>query len=79
MGQGNLGGGRGRTGPAMLAQRANRMARLMPPINVGNIVTEEERQDKDPLLAALQKRFLLSAFPEKHRQVLRDYLEPRTT
>ncbi len=78
MGQGNLpAAGGGGPAQAMMARRADQMARLMPPINVNNIVTAEERQDKDRLLAALQKRFLLTAFPEEHRRVLREYLEPR--
>jgi uncharacterized protein (DUF1800 family) len=79
MGQGNLmaaPGGQGQ-GQAMVAQRANQMARSMQPVNVRNLVTAEQRQNKDLLLAALEKRFLRAPLSEDHRQVLREYLAPR--
>ena len=68
MGQGNLPpAGAGGPGEAMMARRADLMARQMPPITVNHIVTDSERQDKDRLLAALRKRFLLTPLPEEHR------------
>jgi uncharacterized protein (DUF1800 family) len=78
MGQGELMASPGPgPGQAMLAQRANQMARLMQPVNVNHIVTREQRQDKDLLLASLEKRFLRAPLSQNHRQVLRDYLSQR--
>jgi uncharacterized protein (DUF1800 family) len=79
MGKGNLmasAGGAG-MGQAAIAQRANVMAQAMVPVNVNHIVTREQRQNKEVLVAALEKRFLLTPLSEEHRQVLRDYLAPR--
>jgi uncharacterized protein (DUF1800 family) len=77
MGQGNLMASRG-TGPgqAMVAQQANQAARTMAPIVVNTIITQEERQNPELLLASLEKRFLRAPLSEDHRQVLRDYLAP---
>jgi uncharacterized protein (DUF1800 family) len=78
MGRGNLMAAPGPgAGQAMLAQRANQMAQGMWPVSVENIVSPAQRQDKEKLLAALEKRFLLTPLSEEHRQVLRDYLAPR--
>jgi hypothetical protein len=64
-------------GQAMVAQRANQMARFMQPVNVNNLVTAAQRQSKETLLAALEKRFLRAPLSEDHRRVLRDYLAQR--
>ena len=78
MGQGNLQAtAGGAPGQGMLAQQANLMARFMRPINVNNIIAADERADHERLLAALEKRFLLTSFSEEHRQVLRDYIAGR--
>jgi uncharacterized protein (DUF1800 family) len=78
MGQGNLGANAERPGMQRLAERANEMARNMRPADVEHIVPDADRRSHDAVLAAIEKRFLLSPLSEKHRQSLRDYLEPRS-
>ena len=79
MGQGNLGAqGAGRPGQQMVAAFANAAARRMVPSDIGDIVKQEDRQDAGRLIEALGRRFLAAPLSEKHRQILRDYLEPRT-
>jgi len=75
MGEGNLGSSGARAGMQMIAERANEMARKMEPIEVDNIVNEEDRLDKERLIAALERRFLQSRLSDKPRRVLRDYLD----
>ncbi|HEX4119363.1 MAG TPA: DUF1800 domain-containing protein [Verrucomicrobiae bacterium] len=79
MGQGKLGAsGGGGPGQKMAAQFANAAARRMAPANVDEIVPETDRQDIEKLITALGKRFLQGQLTEKHRQILRDYLSPRS-
>jgi uncharacterized protein (DUF1800 family) len=79
MGQGKLGAsGGGGPGQKMAAQFANAAARRMAPANVDEIVPEADRQDIEKLITALGKRFLQGQLTEKHRQILRDYLSPRS-
>lgn len=79
MGQGKLGAdGGNRPGLQRIAERANRLANQMTPADVSKIVGEDERGDHNAVIAKLEKRFLTLALSDKHRQVLRDYLEPRT-
>lgn len=78
MGQGNLGAdGGGRPGQKFIAERANQMARKMVPADVSKIIKEDERDDHNAIIAKLEKWFITGELSEKHRQVLRDYLEPR--
>jgi uncharacterized protein DUF1800 len=44
-------------------------------VNVENILTGDERTDKDKLLAALEKRLLQSKLNGKQEKILRDYLD----
>jgi hypothetical protein len=62
----------------MVAAFANAAARRMVPSDIGDIVKQEDRQDAGRLIEALGRRFLAAPLSEKHRQILRDYLEPRT-
>ncbi len=78
MGQGNLGANADRPGLQRIAERANEMARNLRPADVGKIIEDNERGDHEAVIARLEKRFLQGRLTEKHRQVLRDYLEPRT-
>jgi uncharacterized protein (DUF1800 family) len=79
MGQGNLGADGGdRPGMKRIADRANEMARQLRPADVAKIIPEDERADSQAVIAKLEKRFIQGQLSEKHRQVLRDYLEPRT-
>jgi uncharacterized protein (DUF1800 family) len=79
MGQGNLGAdGGNRPGMKMVAERANQMARNLTSADVGKIISEDDRRDHAVVIAKLEKRFIQGQLTEKHRQVLRDYLEPRT-
>ncbi|HEY3913939.1 MAG TPA: DUF1800 domain-containing protein [Verrucomicrobiae bacterium] len=79
MGQGNLGApGGGRPGEKMAAQFANAAARRMAPSDVDKIVTDADRQDPEKLIVSLGKRFLQGQLTDKHRQILRDYLAPKS-
>jgi uncharacterized protein (DUF1800 family) len=78
MGQGNLGAESDRPGMKRIAERANEMARNLVPADVSKIVTDSDRHDVNALVAKLEKRFISGQLSEKHRQVLRDYLEPRS-
>lgn len=78
MGQGNLGAqGGDRPGQKIAAALANIQARRMEPADVNNIVPDDKRTDSAAVIACLEKRFIAGQLEEKHRQVLRDYLEPR--
>jgi len=78
MGQGNLGATGDRPGQKMAAARANEIARQMRPVDVNTIINEEERRDAQAVIAKLEKWFIQGQLTEKHREVLRDYLEPRS-
>lgn len=45
------------------------------PIDIDRIVPEAARQDKDSLIAALEKRFLQSTLREKQRKTLAEFIE----
>jgi uncharacterized protein (DUF1800 family) len=78
-GQGNLSAqGGNRPGQKMAAQFANAAARRMAPVDVDSIVSENDRSDAETLIAALGKRFMPGQLTDKHRQILRDYLESRS-
>ena len=61
-----------------MAERANRMAQNLAPADVGKMISEDDRRDHNSVIAKLEKRFIQGQLTEKNRQVLRDYLEPRT-
>ncbi len=75
LGQGNLGSTGERPGQKFIAERANEMARNLEPIDVAKIVGQEDRRDKERLLASLERRFLQARLSDKQRLVLRDYLD----
>jgi len=77
MGQGNLGANGDRPGLQRLAERANEIARNLRPADVAEFVSADDRRDHDALMAKLEKRFLMAPMSEKHRQVMRDYLQQR--
>jgi hypothetical protein len=78
MGQGNLGAEATRPGLKMVAERANAMARQLRPADVAKIISDDDRRDQRAVIAQLEKRFIQGQLTEKHRQILRDYLEPHT-
>jgi len=78
MGQGNLGAKGDRPGQQRIAERANEMARQIRPADVAKIITDDDRHDPGTIITKLEKRFIQGQLTEQHRQVLRDYLEPRT-
>jgi uncharacterized protein (DUF1800 family) len=53
-------------------------ARLQP-VNVGRILTQEERADKTKLVAALEKRLLQSKLRGRQEETLRAYLDSQTS
>ena len=59
-----------------IAERANEMARNLRPADVAKILPESDRRDSAVVVAQLEKRFIAGKLSEKHRQILRDYLEP---
>ncbi len=57
----------------------NRLERLqIDGVNVGKIFTEEERSNKEALIAALEKRLLQSKLKEKQEKALHQYLDAKT-
>jgi hypothetical protein len=67
-------GGKGGGGGGMQLQ--NRLqSTAAGPVDVARILTEEERRDKDKLMAALEKRLLQAKFTPKQEKTLRDYLD----
>jgi uncharacterized protein (DUF1800 family) len=57
-------------------KRPGRFSQVRPlPVSVEKLFTEKERNDKDALLAALQKRFLQSHLKAQQATALREYLE----
>jgi len=77
MGEGNL-GATGERRAGKVAERANEMARQLRPADVEKIISNEDRHDANTIIAKLEKRFIQGQLTEPHRQVLREYLEPRT-
>jgi uncharacterized protein (DUF1800 family) len=78
MGQGNLGAdGGNKPGLQRIAERANRLAGHLQPADVSEIVSDNDRTDHNAVIAKLEKRFIQGQLSEQHRQVLRDYLQPR--
>jgi uncharacterized protein (DUF1800 family) len=77
MGQGSLGAEASRPGLKRIAERANEMARQLSPADVGKIIGDDDRRDSAAVIAKLEKHFIQGHLTEAHRQVLRDYLEPR--
>ncbi len=70
-------GGKGGGGGGMQLQ--NRLqSQPAGPVDVTKILTDEERHDKDKLMAALEKRLLQAKFTEKQEKTLRDYLDGQT-
>jgi uncharacterized protein (DUF1800 family) len=78
MGQGNLGASDDRPGLKQIADIANAMAHFLRPADAEKIVPDDQRRDANAVIAHLEKRFIVGELTEKHRQVLRDYLEPRS-
>jgi uncharacterized protein (DUF1800 family) len=78
MGQGSLGAEGDRPGLKRIAERANEMARQLRAADVGKIISDDDRRDARTVIAKLEKHFIQGQLTEAHRQVLRDYLEPRT-
>ncbi|HLX71852.1 MAG TPA: DUF1800 domain-containing protein [Verrucomicrobiae bacterium] len=66
--------------PARTKQIQNRMRNMRAGgVDVEKILTEEERTDKEKLIAALEKRLLQANLTGKQEQALRQYLDTRTT
>jgi uncharacterized protein (DUF1800 family) len=66
--------------PAGNMQLQNRLENMqLRPVNVSKILTEEERKDKEKLVAALEKRLLQSKLRGKQEQTLREYLDAQNT
>jgi uncharacterized protein (DUF1800 family) len=79
LGQGNLGAqGGNRPGQNRAAPSANAAARRVEPVDVNSIVNPSDRGDAETLIAALGQRFMPGQLTGQHRQILRDYLGPRT-
>jgi hypothetical protein len=55
--------------------RLDRRPQHATPVEVGRILTPEERSNKEALLAALAKRLLQGKLKPKQEQVLREYLD----
>jgi uncharacterized protein (DUF1800 family) len=65
--------------PARVKQIQNRMRNMRAGgVNVQKIFTEQERGDKERLIAALEKRLLQAKLKPKQEQSLRDYLDQKT-
>lgn len=60
-----------------IEERAKQMAGRMPTVDVSKILSPEQRQKKEAIIPALEKRFLQAKLKDKQRQVLRDYLDNR--
>src|SRR5262249_44852118 len=72
------------TGPAKKPNNVraaqNRMRNMRAGgVNVEKIFNEQERTDKETLIAALEKRLLQGNLKQKQEQTLRDYLNGKTT
>src|SRR5204863_7405552 len=65
--------------PARVKQIQNRMRNMRAGgVNVEKLFTEQERADKERLIAALEKRLLQAKLKPKQEQSLRDYLDNKT-
>jgi uncharacterized protein (DUF1800 family) len=71
----NLGNG-GSAGKAMMERLQYIKLR---PVEVSRILSEEERKDKEKLVAALEKRLLQAKLRDKQQQTLREYLDSHAT
>jgi hypothetical protein len=61
-------------------QLQNRLESMrLRPVKVSKILTEDERNDKEKLVAALEKRLLQAKLRGKQEQTLREYLTAQTT
>jgi uncharacterized protein (DUF1800 family) len=56
---------------------ANTLAKKMTAVDVGKILSPEERRDKKLLIPALEKRFLQSKLKEKQAKTLHEFLNGR--
>lgn len=64
--------------PNQMRRIQNRMRRMRAGgVNVEKILTEEERRDKDKLLASLEKRLLQDRLKPKQEKTLREFLDAR--
>lgn len=71
-----LAGGNFGNNPNMARMVNNRLQRARPTrVDVTKILTEQERHDKQALVAALEKRLLQSKLKPRQEQALRDYLD----
>jgi uncharacterized protein (DUF1800 family) len=71
------------TGPAKNPARVKQIQRRMQNMRIGGvdvekIFTEQERSDKEMLIAALEKRLLQASLTSKQEHTLRDYLDGKT-
>lgn len=63
--------------PNQAVQIQNRLRGFHEPIDVRKIFTDQERADKESLVAALEKRLLQSKLKPKQEDVLRDFLDSK--
>jgi uncharacterized protein (DUF1800 family) len=71
------------TGPVKNPGRVKQIQRRMQNMRLGGvdvekILTEQERSDKEMLIAALEKRLLQASLTSKQEHALRDYLDGKT-
>jgi len=65
--------------PARVRQIQNRMRNMRAGgVDVTKIFTEQERNDKELLAAALQKRLLQSTLEGSRKKALREFLDAKT-
>jgi uncharacterized protein (DUF1800 family) len=65
--------------PARVKQIQNRMRNMRAGgVDVSKIFTEQERADKEMLIAALEKRLLQGSLKDKQERTLREYLDGKT-
>lgn len=72
------------TGPVKNPTKVKQIQRRMQNLRIGGvdvakILTEQERSDKEMLIAALEKRLLQTSLSRKQEQTLREYLDGKTT
>jgi uncharacterized protein (DUF1800 family) len=68
-----------RKNPASVKQVQNRMRRMRAGgVNVEKIFTEEERTNKEKLIAALEKRLLQAKLKSRQEKTLREFLDSKT-
>jgi uncharacterized protein (DUF1800 family) len=71
------------TGPVKNPARVKQIQRRMQNMRIGGvdvdkILTEQERSDKEMLIAALEKRLLQTSLSSRQEHTLRDYLDGKT-